>query len=331
MPTANSPVARQLSIRAVPPARLTGGLEADVRAGLLAPPRWLPPRHFYDDRGSRLFDAICDTPEYYPTRTEAALLERHAGELVGMAGPDHIIEFGSGACRKTRHLLKACREQNRVVCFWPFDVCRSMVEETARELVEDYPGLTVHGLVGDYLAGLDHLPDPDGRRLFVFLGSTIGNFTADEAQAFLSEVRSRMQAGDSLLLGADRVKSTAVLHAAYNDAAGLTAEFNLNLLRVLNRELGADFDLSGFEHLAHYDQARQQIEMYLVARHRQRVQLARMDCALELAPGERILTEISRKFHPADLDRLLAGAGFRTRRHFEPENGHFSLVMAAPA
>ncbi|HKK13525.1 MAG TPA: L-histidine N(alpha)-methyltransferase, partial [Gammaproteobacteria bacterium] len=279
MPTVDHSAGR-LRVHPVPPARPLPDLAQDAREGLLRRPRSLPPKYFYDDRGSRLFDAICDTPEYYPTRTENALLARHAGEILAAVDPDHIVEFGSGTSRKTLHLLEACAADGARSGYWPLDVCESMLRETGEILVDRYQWLQVDALVGDYLGGLDHLPLPDGRRLFVFLGGTIGNFEPWQAEAFLAELRARMNPGDALLLGADRVKDPAVLHAAYNDAAGITARFNLNVLRVLNRELAADFDESAFRHEARYNPALQRIEMYLVARRPQRVMLEALEAEL---------------------------------------------------
>ena len=315
----------------VRPSRAVPSLVDDVRAGLLDAPRSLPPKYFYDDRGSQLFDRICDTPEYYPTRTEAALLASHAGELIASAAPDALIEFGSGSSRKTRYLFDACETLAMNCSYWPFDVCEAMLRQSGDALMRDYDWLEVRALVGDYLAGLDGLPTCVGRRCFVFLGGTIGNFEPRQARDFLREVRARMRPGDSLILGADRVKSPAVLHAAYNDAEGVTAAFNRNVLRVLNRELGADFVPDAFRHEAVYNASRQQIEMYLVPEAAQHVHLAELDAELDLAAGEPILTEISRKFTPQDLAGLLAEAGLRLEGHFEPDNGYFSLVYATPA
>lgn len=315
----------------VMPSRQISSLEEDVREGLLSHPRSLPPKYFYDDHGSQLFDRICDTPEYYVTRTEDSLLDAHARTIMRLARPRHIIELGSGASRKTRHLFDACEALGEACCYWPFDVCEGIMRESAERLTEAYPWLEVRALVGDYLAGLDHLPDPDGRRLFVFLGGTIGNFEAEKARAFLAELRHRMRPGDTLLLGADRVKDAQVLNQAYNDAQGVTAAFNLNVLSVLNRELGGDFELGRFRHHARYDTGAQQIEMYLVAEEDHSVQLRDLDATLDIKKDERILTEISRKFTPLDLNALLDRVELKPKAHFEPENGYFSLVLAEPA
>jgi L-histidine N-alpha-methyltransferase len=316
----------QVSCQPVAPARAVPSLLDDARAGLLCAPRSLPPKYFYDDRGSRLFDRICDTPEYYPTRTEASLLGAHADEIMRLARPDHILEFGSGTSRKTRHLL----DVQSALHYWPFDVCEPMLCEAGEALIDAYPGLRVTPLLGDYNAGLAQLPSPEGRRLFVFLGGTIGNFEHRHAHDFLAELRAHMRPGDALLLGADRIKDPARLHAAYNDAQGVTAEFNLNLLRVLNRELGADFRIEAFAHEARFEAERGRIEMYLVSLEDQRVRLPALDAHIDLGAGERILTEISRKFTMQGLEALLEEAGLAARRHFEPADGAFSLVLAEP-
>jgi len=325
-------VAERLMCQAVQPARPTKDLVQDVVNGVLTgPPRSLPPKYFYDARGSVLFDRICDTPEYYPTRTEDALLARCAGDIISVVKPRHILELGAGTSRKTRRLFDACVSEDCHSAYAPFDVCHEVLMETGQALVADYDWLTVHALVGDYHAGLDHLPSFRERSLFVFLGGTVGNFHHGEAVRFLRELQSHMGPEDRLLLGADRVKDPAHLHAAYNDAAGLTAEFNLNLLRVLNRELDADFDLSGFYHHACYQPEMQRIEMHLVSRRRQSVRFTAMNRELQLAEGETILTEISRKFTPESLIDLLAAGGFRLEEHFESPDAYFSLALARPA
>lgn len=316
--------------RRVRPGRPLPDLAEDARRGLLATPRALPPKYFYDARGSRLFDRICATPEYYPTRTEAALLAWHAPEIVAATRPAHIIELGSGTARKTRHLFDACQAQGRACVYWPFDVCETTLHQTGRALTGEYDWLWVRALAGDYLAGLDDLPAADGVRLFVFLGGTIGNFTAAEATEFLAGVRRCMRPDDRLLLGADRVKDHTVLHRAYNDAAGITAAFNLNLLRVLNRELRADFDLGGFAHEALYNPEAAQIEMYLVAKRAQRIRLSALGQAIRFVAGERVLTEISRKFTTESLGALCGAAGLAIERHYQPGNGYFSLVLTRP-
>ncbi|HYW03918.1 MAG TPA: L-histidine N(alpha)-methyltransferase [Gammaproteobacteria bacterium] len=315
----------------VKPARPVPGLQDDVRAGLLVPPRTLPPKYFYDDRGSRLFDRICDTPEYYPTRTEDRLLRERARAILRRARPDHLFELGSGASRKTRHLLTAAQALGQHPIYWPFDVSEGMMLEAGEGLVRDYPWLEVNALVGDYNGGLDNLPRPAGRRLYAFLGGTLGNFEPEAGLAFLRELRSCMGDGDHLLLGADRIKDPAVLRAAYNDSAGITAEFNRNVLRVINRELGADFDVEAFRHRAAFVPERSQVEMYLVPERAQRVSLGVVGREITIAAGEPLRTEISRKFTPEGLEELLFAAGLALLEHYQPPDGYFSLALAAPA
>lgn len=326
----SSPSTVRLSCRHVPPARSVPTLLDDVRDGLLTPPRQLPPKYFYDARGSALFDRLCETREYYPTRVEDALLARWANDILGRTMPAHILELGSGSSRKTRRLLAAAEAQALRPAYWPFDVCEPMLLETGARLIEDHPWLQVNALVGDYHGGLDHLPALDGTVLWVFLGGTLGNFEPRQALDLLRELRWKMGPSDRLLLGVDRVKDAAVLTAAYNDAAGITAEFNRNVLHVINRELGADFDVGSFIHEAIYRPDREQVEMYLYARKPQQVNLPPLGTVLTLAPGERILTEISRKFTPESLDCLLAQGGFAVDAHYQPGDGGFSLLVAAP-
>jgi L-histidine N-alpha-methyltransferase len=310
--------------------RRIAGIVEDARCGLLSRPRRMPPKYFYDERGGKLFDAICDTPEYYPTRIEQRLLADSAGEILALTRPEHIVEFGSGASRKTRHLLDACARAGLPSQYWPLDVCESMLIETGRSLLDEYPWLTVNARVGDCLGGLRHLTRAPGSRLFLFLGGTIGNFSPSQTYRFLIDVREAMDDDDWLLLGADRVKDAGVLHAAYNDAAGLTADFNLNLLRVLNRELDADFDIGGFEHEAFYNETLQQIEMYLRATGPQRVRLGKLDTEIEIANEEHIQTEISRKYTEQSLADMMMRAGFLLHHHFVAPQDYFSLLLVRP-
>lgn len=308
------------------------GLIDDAQAGLLAPPRSLPPKYFYDDQGSRLFEAVCDTSEYYPTRTEAALLKTHAARVVEQIRPDHILELGSGSSRKTRHLLEACDAARIAPTYWPFDVSAQMMLDAGQSLVSSYEWLRVHALVGDYNGGLGTLPLPedDGRRLIVFLGGTLGNFEPEDATDMLREIRTLMAPGDALLLGLDRVKDSDRLEAAYDDAAGHTAAFNRNVLRVLNRELDADFPLAAYRHAARFDRQRARIEMHLVAERAHTVQIGALGARIEIGAEESILTEISHKFTVESIDTLLASAGLRWLDHFEAEQGDYSLVLAGP-
>ena len=329
--TNNTTPATRISCITVPPARPLPSLRDDVSAGFEARPRTIPPKYFYDADGSALFDRICDTPEYYPTRAEAYLLQRYARTILALVRPTHIVEFGSGSCRKTRYLLRAAAELGLPLRYWPFDVCEDMLLRAARALTDELDDLQVCALVGDYCGGLAHLPQPDGRCLYLFLGGTIGNFSAAESRQFLRELRARMRPGDALLLGLDRVKPRAVLEAAYNDRAGVTARFNLNLLNVLNRELDADFDPRGFRHQAVYRPERARIEMYLVSTRTQRVRIGALGRGYRFEAGEAVLTEISRKFTPLTLRRLLLDAGLALESHFEGGEQLYSLVLARKA
>lgn len=303
------------------------GLSRDVMVGLGGHPKSLPPKYFYDARGSELFERICNTPEYYPTRTEQALLERCAESMVREARPARIVEFGSGSARKISTLLEAI-EKARVHCSYvPFDVSRSALEQSGRTLMERFPWLAVHAIVGDYERDLDSLPRL-GPTLFMFLGGTIGNFESEQAARFLGSIARQMQRGDRLLLGTDLVKDESILNRAYNDSQGITADFNKNVLRVINYRLHANFDLAGFEHVAYFNGEKHQIEMYLESRRRQLVRIAALDLAIEFAAGERILTEISRKFTQSSVRSLLGRAGLRLHSWFQPENGYFGLSVA---
>ena len=317
-----------LSIR---PTRAVSSLGEDVVEGLLQAPRSLPPKYFYDEHGSHLFDRICDVPEYYPTRTEAALLRDSAAGIIAAARPARIVELGSGTSRKTRHLLDACVTHDRQPDYAPFDVCDEVLVASGTALRAEYPWLDVVPLVGDYTAGLGNVPRTTAPHLVVFLGGTIGNFTPAAASDFLHELRAFMAPGDHLLIGADRVKEPDVLHAAYNDDAGVTAAFNRNVLRVLNRELGAEFDLDAFEHYAHFNPRASQIEMHLIAMRDQRVRVRELERTIDFREGDTILTEISRKFTRAQLEEMLRAAGFAVVEHYEAPAPKFSLVLARPA
>jgi L-histidine Nalpha-methyltransferase len=315
----------QLDVHVRPDAGST--LARDVREGLANPPRSLPPKHFYDEHGSALFDAICDTPEYYVMRTEQALLDGVVDDMVAQVGPTDLVELGSGAARKTRTLLEAMLRRTGQVRYVPFDVSESMLRQSAEALLADYPTLRVHGVVADYERHLDRLPEGE-RRLIAFLGSTLGNFTEPGAVAFLGEIAQHMRADDRLLLGLDLLKAPEVLHAAYNDAQGVTAAFNKNVLAVINRQLGGDFDLSAFDHLAQFVPERSQMEMFLVSRARQTVHIERLEMTVALEPGEAIHTEISRKFTHAGAERMLAEAGLHLERWDETPNAYFALALA---
>jgi L-histidine N-alpha-methyltransferase len=302
-------------------------LAKDVREGLQREPKELPPKYFYDDLGSRLFDAICDTPEYYPTRTEYALLQRISDEVIRRSSPSHLAELGSGASRKTRVLLDALTRVRPNACYVPLDVSEGMLRSSAAALRRTYPKLRIHGIVADYDRHLRHFP-PAERRLVAFLGSTIGNFTPTEGVAFLRNLNDHLSQRDFLLLGLDLVKPVEVLNAAYNDRQGITAEFNRNVLRVLNRELQANFRLDRFEHVAFYREELAQIEMHLRATQAHQVRVGALDLTVSFAAGETIRTEISRKFDRASGNALLRGAGFEPEKWFVSPDGYFALVLA---
>ena len=255
----------------------------DVRAGLTRELKELPPKYFYDARGSELFDQITTLPEYYPTRAEREILNRRAPEIVN--GTSELVELGSGVASKTRALLYAMAGAGSLSRYVPFDVDGSVVERCSDELTELYPGLAVQGVVGDFQRDLTQIPEGDGR-LFAFLGGTIGNLYPAERERFLGELRDLMGSTDRLLIGTDLVKDRGVIEAAYNDSEGVTAEFNRNVLRVLNRELDADFDLEAFEHVAFFDEANSWIEMRLRANGAQTVTIDGADLVVEFADGE---------------------------------------------
>jgi len=306
-------------------------LAEDARDGLGRPPgeRELPPKHLYDERGSDLFDRITRLPEYYPTRCERAILNRHAPGLAEATEARELVELGSGTASKTRALLYAMAGAGALERYVPFDVDPGVVEGCAHELTDLYPGLSVHGVVGDFTRHLGQVPDGE-RRLIAFLGSTIGNLMPGARRAFLASVRELMGPADRFLLGTDLLKEVAVIEAAYNDAEGLTAEFNLNVLSVLNRELGADFDLGAFEHEAVFDPEPSWVEMRLRARSEQHVRLPGAGLDLTIAAGEAIRTEVSTKFTLDVLARELGEAGMELESFFTDPAGMFGLSLAAP-
>ena len=296
-----------------------------LRAGLRARPRSISPKWFYDEAGSRLFERICELPEYYPTRTELALLDRHAPELAECIGADaEIVEFGAGASRKVRLLLSALQ---RPASFVPVDISGEHLAEAAQRLRAEHPGLAVRPVVGDYTADGLELPAPAGRRIGFYPGSSIGNFEPAEAARLLERFRHWLQGG-GLLIGVDQVKSPALLHAAYNDAQGVTAAFNLNLLARANRELGADFDLAAWEHAAHYQPSLQRIEMHLVSRRAQRVHVGG-EC-FDFDEGESIHTENSYKYSVAGFQALARRAGWAPQAVWADAAGRFSLHWLLP-
>jgi L-histidine N-alpha-methyltransferase len=309
----------------------TRTLAEDVLDGLTRPLKELPPKHFYDSRGAALFDQICELPEYYPTRTERAILERVADELIAATGASELVELGSGSAAKTRLLLDAMARAGTLQRFVPVDVTERVVRESAAELTREYPGLAVHGLIGDFERHLDRLPPASGPRLLAFLGGTIGNFAPASRERFLRTIAGLLSDEDHLLLGTDLVKDRATLEAAYDDSAGITAEFNRNILHVINRELGANFDPAGFQHVARFDAQNEWIEMRLRAREVQEVVLPAIALKVRFAAGEELRTEISAKFTRERVAAELSAAGLASAAWHTDENEWFALSLARRA
>jgi L-histidine N-alpha-methyltransferase len=303
-------------------------LRRDVLHGLAQSPKSLPPKWFYDEVGSDLFDQITRLPEYYPTRTEARILRASASSVAALAGADTLVELGSGTSEKTRMLLDALRDHGSLRRFIPVDVDAGILETAGAAIQDDYPGIAVDAVCGDFEKHLGEIPG-GGRRLVVFLGSTIGNLTPEPRAKFLSTLATVLAPGDHLLLGTDLVKDTDRLVRAYDDSAGVTAAFNRNVLAVINRELGADFDVEAFDHVARWNSAEERIEMWLRATGTQRVRIAALDLTVDFAAGEEMLTEVSCKFRPDGVTAELAAAGLRQVRAWTDDAGDFGLSLAA--
>jgi L-histidine N-alpha-methyltransferase len=310
------------------PGDLARALEADVRSGLTASPKELPPKYFYDDRGSELFDEITRLPEYYPTRAERAILEAHADELATRSGADTLVELGSGTSEKTRLLLDALADAGTLSRFVPFDVSEATLRSAADAVADEYR-IAVHAVVGDFEHHLDRIPG-GGTRMVAFLGSTIGNLTPAVRARFLAEVAAGLGPDDTFLLGTDLVKDPARLVAAYDDAAGVTAEFNRNVLRVVNRALAADFDPGAFAHVARWDPDAEWIEMWLRTDTATTVHLRALALDVELAAGEAVRTEISAKFRRVGVEAELAAAGLVLDGWWTDPAGDFALSLARP-
>lgn len=302
-------------------------LRRDVSRGLTGSPKTLPPKWFYDTVGSDLFDQITRLPEYYPTRAEAQILKARAAEIAEVSGADTLVELGSGTSEKTRTLLDALRDRGALRRFIPFDVDASVLHQAGAAIQHEYPGVEVDAVCGDFEEHLGAIPTV-GRRLVAFLGSTIGNLAPQPRAAFLASVAAFMRTGDTLLLGTDLVKDTGRLVRAYDDSAGVTARFNRNVLAVVNRELGADFDLDAFEHVALWNADEERIEMWLRSTREQRVRIAALDLDVDFAAGEQMLTEVSSKFRPAGVERELSAAGLRPTRWWTDESADFGLSLA---
>lgn len=313
----------------LPEGYMADALRRDASLGLTAEPKWLAPKWFYDGRGSELFEEITRLPEYYPTRAEREILRRHAVDVAATLPAHTLVELGSGSSEKTRLLLDALRDLGSLERYVPVDVSEPALRAAGEALLKDYPGLTVDAVVSDFDAHLG-IPDEPGPKLVAFLGGTLGNLTPDERAVFLADVRSQLRAGDGLLLGADLVKDPAVLVRAYDDAQGVTAEFNRNVLRVINRELDADFDVERFDHIALWNDREEWIEMRLRSRGAQTVKLRDLDLAVEFADGEELRTEISAKFRASGLAMELERAGFSVARWWTDTENRFGLALAIP-
>jgi L-histidine N-alpha-methyltransferase len=312
------------------PGALAAQMAVDVRDGLRSTPKSLPPKYFYDARGSELFDEITRLPEYYPTRTERAILEDHVDDVARATSAETLVELGSGTSEKTRLLLDALMRAGTLRRFVPFDVDPAVLKDACAAVAEQFPALEVEPVVGDFERHLGDLPRHP-RRLVAFLGSTIGNLDPGQRARFLAGVRSTMTDGDAFLLGTDLVKAPARLVAAYDDRAGVTAAFDKNVLSVLNRDLDADFDPDAFEHLALWDSSHEWIEMRLESTRDQRVRIGLLDLEVEFVAGEQMRTEISTKFRREVVESELAAAGLRLTEWWTDDAGDFALSLSVPA
>ena len=313
--------------------RLEGGDDSfaeDVRRGLTAEPKSLPPKYFYDALGSQLFEAICLLPEYYLTRAEGEIFERHAAEIADAAAGGSrltLVELGSGSASKTRRLIDALLARQERLTYVPVDISTAALEASAHALLQDYPRLSVTAYAGDYDSALPRLGEnfePGARALVLFLGSNVGNFDRGAARDFMRRLRAALREGDALLLGADLKKAPDVLEAAYDDPLGVTAAFNLNVLARANGELGADFQLRRFRHVALYDEREGRVEMHLESTREQTVLIGALGLRVHFRAGERVHTENSYKYSPEELSELAAAAGFTLTRTWLDEGGRFS-------
>jgi len=314
----------------LPPGGVLAGMAEEVREGLSSPFKELPPKYFYDERGSRLFEAITELPEYYPTRAERSILDARAGEIVAAADAGILIELGSGSAAKTRSLLGAMRAAGGLDAYVPVDISEQITRRTAAELVAEYPGVRVHGVICDYESHLERIPRTEGA-LIAFLGGTIGNFRPAPRRAFLARIATLMYPNDRFLLGTDLVKDPRRLEAAYNDSTGVTAEFNKNVLRVLNRELGAGFDPDAFEHVAFWDADNRWIDIRLRALAEQFVDVRDLDMSVHFARNEEMRTEISTKFTRERLEHTYADAGLELVEWWTDPEDLYALSLARRA
>ena len=311
----------------LPAGGTLAGLAEDVREGLSCPFKELPPKYFYDARGSKLFERITELPEYYPTRAERSILESGAADIVAAAGPTTLIELGSGAAAKTRYLLDAMRDAGTLETYVPVDISEEITRRVAEELVSEYDGLRVHGVVCDYETHLERVPREEGG-LIAFLGGTIGNFRPGPRRSFLARIATLMYPGDRFLLGTDLVKDPRVLEAAYNDSQGITAEFNKNVLRVLNRELDAGFEPDAFEHVAFWDADNEWIDIRLRSLVEQFIDIRDLDTQVHFARNEEMRTEISTKFTRERLEASYADAGLELVEWWTDPEELFALSLA---
>ncbi|MGB9184740.1 MAG: L-histidine N(alpha)-methyltransferase [Solirubrobacteraceae bacterium] len=304
-------------------------LANDVLDGLTRPFKELAPKHFYDARGSELFEQICELPEYYPTRTELAILRARAADIVAATGAGELVELGSGASDKARVLLDAMSQAGTLSRYIPLDVSATVVQDAARTLTDEYEGLQVHGVVGDLERHLEYVPSAgQSPRLVAFLGGTIGNFPPGTRRGVLAKIATLLGPDDRLLLGTDLVKDPALIEAAYNDSAGVTAEFNRNLLHVVNRELDADFAPESFSHVAFFDRRHEWVEMRLRARRPCSVLIGDLNLRVEFAAGEELRTEISCKFTRGRVAGDLSAAGLELESWFTDEAHLFGISVA---
>ncbi|MEU6814494.1 L-histidine N(alpha)-methyltransferase [Streptomyces sp. NPDC046860] len=310
--------------RTLPEDATDAALRADVLDGLCADPKTLPPKWFYDARGSELFELITELPEYYPTRAEREILENRSGEIAAASGARTLIELGSGSSRKTRHLIDALTSLEAYV---PVDVSESALVRAGQALTEERPGLAVHALIADFTAPMT-LPATPGPKLVAFLGGTIGNLLPGERAEFLTTVRSLLAPGDGLLLGTDLVKDESVLVRAYDDASGVTAAFNKNVLSVIDRELGADFDPDAFDHVARWNPEREWIEMRLRSRTAQTVKVPALSLVVDFAAGEELRTEVSAKFRRPGVAAELERSGLELTHWWTDSEDRFALSLS---
>ncbi len=310
---------------------LFASMAVDVKRGLTTTPKQLPPKYFYDERGSELFELITELDEYYPMREEGALLNAVAPGLIASIAPYELVELGSGSSTKTRACLDAGRANGCLQRYVAFDVSESIVRQASVELLQRYDGLEVYGIVGDFFRHLDKIPPVLGRRLVLFLGGTLGNLYRDERVALLRQIGALLGPDDRLLVGVDLVKDVKVIELAYNDPAGVTAAFNKNILSHINRGLDGDFDPEAFQHVAFFNAEESRIEMHLRPATAQTVHLRKIDLTVTVQPAETIWTESSHKFTPESVNQMLTAAGLSLREWYAAPRDMFGLALAGPA